>query len=70
MTSTTPYNVIPILNRLANRSDLPADVVASLELAASVVAFSEAEIYKKGFTDGRLEEKRRFAGLFIKGLKK
>lgn len=48
-----PCSAVPILERLIKRTDLPSDVVATLQIAAVQAAFSETTSYEKGFAAGK-----------------
>lgn len=50
-----PSSAVPILERLIKRTDLPSDVVATLQIAAEVAAFAETQQYQKGFAAGRAD---------------
>ena len=47
-----PCSAVPILERLIKRTDLPSDVVATLQIAAVQAAFSETASYEKGYAAG------------------
>lgn len=51
-THTEAISASSILQRLARRTDLPADVIASLHTAREVVLCAEADHYQQGLADG------------------